>query len=118
MYAKGMATEGTRKYLKQMENLDIAFFKEMEDKCPFAIDVFKKWFSEYIQTREWVNVIQEDVEFEHLPIEMQQGIMNRFFIETYAGKEEYNNLGPRYKKDMAESIEQLQSRLRPKMGMN
>jgi hypothetical protein len=105
------------KYLS-MENLDKCFFEEMEKCHPFAIDVFKRWVSEYIQKREWKNIIEEDVEFEHLPIEMQQGIMNRFFIETYAGKEEYNNLGPRYKKDMAESIEQLQSRLRPKMGMN
>jgi hypothetical protein len=102
-----------------MERLDKAFFEDMEAKCPFAIDVFKKWIGEYMDRVERpMNLFMEDVGFYDLPIEMQQGIMNRFFIETYAGQEEYINLGPKYKKDMADSIEQLQRVLRPKMGMN
>jgi hypothetical protein len=101
-----------------MERLDKAFFEDMEDKCPFAIDVFKKWIIGYRKKECWRNLFRDGVQFEDIPIEMQQGVMNRFFIETYAGEQEYLNLGPKYKKDMAESIEQLQSRLRPKMGMN
>jgi hypothetical protein len=98
-----------------MERLDKEFFEDMEGKCPFAIDVFKKWIDEYMDR---IHRPMNDMSFYDLPIEMQQGIMNRFFIETYAGKEEYINLGPKYKKDMADSIEQLQRVLRPKMGMN
>jgi hypothetical protein len=102
-----------------MERLDKAFFEDMEAKCPFAIDVFKKWIDEYMgRVERPMKLFMEAVGFYDLPIEMQQGIMNRFFIETYAGKEEYTNLGPKYKKDMADSIEQLQRVLRPKMGMN
>ena len=102
-----------------MERLDKAFFDDMEDKCPFAIDVFKQWITGYRKKECWRNLFRDGVQFEDIPIEMQMGIMNRFFIETYAGKDEYaENCEPIYKKDMAESIEQLQSRLRPKMGMN
>lgn len=102
-----------------MENLDKAFFDEMEVKFPFAIDVFKKWITEYTQKRAWKVLFFLDVKFEDLPIEMQQGIMNRFFIETYAGKAEYTfTCEPKYKSDMADSIEQLQSRLKPTTGMN
>lgn len=102
-----------------MENLNSDFLDEMEYKFPYAIDVFKRWIIEYRKSKIWGGIFQDCVEFEDLPIEIQQGIMNRFFIETYAGQKEYvENCEPIYKKDMAESIEQLQSRLRPKTGMN
>lgn len=102
-----------------MENLDKDFLDEMQVKYPFAIDVFKKWVTEYTQKRAWKALFHSDTNFEDLPIEFQQGIMNRFFIETYAGKAEYiYNCESRYKKDMSDSIEQLQSRLRPTTGMN
>jgi hypothetical protein len=91
----------------------------MEGKCPFAIDVFKQWIIGYQKRELWLNTFMDGVQFEDIPIEVQMGIMNRFFIETYAGMDEYvKNCEPRYKKDMAESIEQLQSRLRPSTGMN
>jgi len=91
----------------------------MEEKCPYAIDVFKKWIIGYQKKEVWRNLFRDGVQFEDIPIEMQMGVMNRFLIETYAGQQEYaENCEPRYKKDMAESIEQLQSRLRPSTGMN
>ena len=84
-----------------------------------AVDVFKKWISHYSNTDLWLNLFKSDVSFYDLPYDMQMGMMNRFFIETYAGKKEYmTNCIPRYREEMVTSIEQLNGRLRPMTGMN
>jgi hypothetical protein len=103
-----------------MENLGTeSFWKEMEERFPMAVDVFKNWISKYSNTKLWRTLFKDDVSFYDLPYDMQMGMMNRFFIETYAGKEEYlNNVETRYREEMVRSIEQLNGRLRPTTGMN
>lgn len=102
-----------------MESLDKEFFNEIEAKCPFAIDVFKKWVIEYAKSEIWGKLFRDGIEFYDIPYEMQMGIMNKFFIETYAGKAEYRNRAEsHYREEMILSIEQLQSRLRPATGLN
>ena len=65
------------------------------------------------------NLLMEDIGFYDLPYEMQMGIMNRFFIETYAGEVEYiRNCQSRYKEEMVRSLNQLNDRLSPIYGIN
>lgn len=103
-----------------MDNLGSeSFWKEMEQRFPMAVDVFKNWITKYSNTDLWGSLFREDVSFYDLPYDMQMGMMNRFFIETYAGKEEYtNNCETRYREEMVRSIEQLNGRLKPMTGMN
>lgn len=103
-----------------MENLGTeSFWQEMEQRFPMAVDVFKKWINKYTDTDLWMNLFRDGICFYDLPYDMQMGMMNRFFIETYAGEEEFvANCQSRYREEMVRSIEQLNGRLRPMMGMN
>jgi hypothetical protein len=103
-----------------MENLgNENFWDEMQKKYPMAVDVFKKWIAKYTDDPEWRSLFKSGILFYDLPYEMQMGVMNRFFIETYAGEEEYmTNCHSRYREEMVKSIEQLNGRLRPMQGMN
>lgn len=103
-----------------MENLGTeSFWQEMEQRFPMAVDVFKKWVNKYTDTELWRNLFRDRIYFYDLPYDMQMGMMNRFFVETYAGEEEYTaNCQSRYREEMVRSIEQLNGRLRPMMGMN
>lgn len=111
---------GGRKIFNVMDNLGSeSFWKEMEERFPMAVDVFKNWISKYSNTDLWTSLFKDGVSFYDLPYDMQMGMMNRFFIETYAGKKEYmTNCIPRYREEMVTSIEQLNGRLRPMQGMN
>lgn len=103
-----------------MENLGKEnFWDEIEKVCPMAVDVFKKWIDQYAKKVNWGILFSDGVKFYDIPYEMQMGIMNRFFIETYAGENEYiENCQGRYKEEMTYSVRQLNSRLRPMMGSN
>ena len=104
-----------------MENLGKEnFWNEMKERYPKAVDVFCKWIDGYMNhAEEHMNLLMEDIEFYDLPYEMQMGIMNMFFIETYAGEEEYvRNCQSRYKEEMVKSLNQLNDRLNPTTGLN
>lgn len=104
-----------------MENLGKEnFWNEMMERCPKAVDVFKKWIIGYMNRVEGhKNLFMEDTGFYDLPYEMQMGIMNRFFIETYAGEHEYiKNCQSHYKEEMVLSLQQLNYRLSPTSGVN
>lgn len=95
------------------------FWDEMENKFPMAVDVFKKWIDQYKKRVNWGILFSDGIKFHDIPYELQMGIMNRFFIETYAGEAEYmENCQSRYKEEMIRSIEQLNGRLRPMSGKN
>ena len=103
-----------------MENLGKEnFWNEMKDRYPHAVDVFCRWIDGYKEKVGWADIFGQKVKFHDLPYELQMGIMNRFFIETYAGEEEYTvNCQSRYKEEMILSLKQLNSRLKPTTGMN
>lgn len=103
-----------------MENLGKEnFWNEMMERCPKAVDVFCKWIDGYKKKVGWTKLFGASVKFHDVPYEMQMGIMNRFFIETYAGEHEYiKNCQSRYKEEMVKSIEHLNSRLNPTSGVN
>lgn len=103
-----------------MENLGKEnFWNEMERLYPKAVDVFKKWIDGYKRRVGWVEQFGPSVKFHDLPYELQMGIMNRFFIETYAGEKEYiNNCQGRYREETVHSLRQLNDRLNPVSGVN
>lgn len=96
------------------------FWNEMREIYPYSVDVFCKWIDGYKEKVGWKMLFGPDVKFHDLPYEMQMGIMNRFFIETYAGEKEYARLGKAafYRQEMVDALRRLNIRLNPKSGQN
>ena len=96
------------------------FWNEMEEIYPFAVDVFKGWIDRYKKAIGWNELFVDKVKFHDLPYEMQMGMMNRFFIETYAGEKEYADpeKAAIYRSEMVDALRRLNIRLRPSMGRN
>jgi hypothetical protein len=91
------------------------FWNPMREKFPLAVEAFCKWIDEYKKIVDWENVIGAKVKFHDLPYEMQMGIMNRYFIEMFASKEEYDLGGERikaYHAEMEEAICELEHRMK------
>lgn len=65
------------------------FWNKMSENLPAAVDLFCKWIDEYKKEVGWSALFATGVKFHDIPYELQMGIMNRFFIEAFAGKEEY-----------------------------
>lgn len=104
-----------------MENLGKKnFWDQMEKKYPMAVDVFKKWIDGYKKKVNWGILFSDGIEFHDIPYEMQMGIMNRFFIETFAGEKEYNSVDEAkyYREEMIDALGRLNARLRPMSGKN
>lgn len=82
-----------------MENLNKEnFFNDLMKKCPKTVDSFCKWIDEYKKNVNWNKLFNSDSnwqdadgknalapKFHEIPIEMQVGILSRFFIEKYDG---------------------------------
>jgi len=96
------------------------FWNEMKDKYPYSVDVFCKWIDGYKNKVGWANIFGPKVKFHDIPYEMQMGIMNRFFIETYAGEKEYSDpeKAAFYRQEMVDALSRLNARLRPRSGQN
>jgi hypothetical protein len=112
-----------------MKNLSkTEFWDPAKDKFPNAVEAFCKWIDEYKEMVGWnglFGVHETSVDgrlvcvgvapkFHDIPYEMQMGIMNRFFIEMFAGKEEYEQGSMReenYHGEMKIALEQLERKL-------
>lgn len=99
------------------------FWNAMHDRFPLAVDLFCKWIDEYKNEVNWNYLFgnyvigeHNHIKFHDLPYEMQMGIMNRFFIESFASKEEYDLVGRsgEYRNEMEYTIEELNNRLADK----
>jgi hypothetical protein len=89
------------------------FWNEMHGKYPAAVELFKEWIDGYKKEVEWRSLFRPEVKFHDIPYEMQMGIMNRFFIEAFAGPEEYAQEGRavQYRAEMVHGIKKLNIKL-------
>lgn len=63
-----------------MKNLPLEFFNEQKKYYPKAMEHFCNWIDEYKKSVDWISIFGPDVKFHHLPIDMQNGILNRYRI--------------------------------------
>lgn len=75
-----------------MANLNKEFFDELFKKYPMAVEHFRHWLAEYKEEINWnhlffVHTNNRQIDFYDLPIEMQNGIIARFDLEKFHGKE-------------------------------
>ena len=97
-----------------MENLGIEnFWNDMSKEYPLAVVRFKTWIDAYKKIVKWEELFGNKIKFHDLPYEMQMGIMNRFFIESFAGQEEYNLVerSGAYRGEMEYALSQLNKKL-------
>lgn len=90
------------------------FWNAMHDECPEAVEKFCVWIDDYKLLVGWRGLFGDKVKFHDLPYEMQMGIMNRFFIEVFASREEYildGQRGDTYHGEMKDALQELQRRI-------
>lgn len=90
------------------------FWNEMHIIYPEAVDRFCKWIDEYKVAINWDSLFNTLIKFHDIPYEFQMGIMNRFFIESFASNEEYYSNGEteeEYHNEMREALRQLNNKL-------
>lgn len=89
------------------------FWEPIKEKYPLAVERFCEWIDEYKEIVGWNKMFGSNVKFHDIPYEMQMGIMNRFFIENFASKEEFakNEKEEFYHGEMARALKQLNKRL-------
>lgn len=64
------------------------FWNQLKKDYPEAVEHFCKWIDEYKREVGWIKLFGPRVKFHDLPIDMQNGIIARFDLEKYNGKEE------------------------------
>lgn len=106
-----------------MENLNKEnFWNRMKEQQPLATKMFCEWIDEYKKIVGWdamfgnIFPTEKKIKFHDIPYEMQMGIMNRFFIEAFAGKEEYerSQMQKDYHGEMEDALSQLNEKLTSK----
>lgn len=65
------------------------FWNELKEVCPEAVEHFCNWIDEYKKEIGWDKLFAPGIKFHDLPFEFQNGILARFDIEKYTGKESY-----------------------------
>lgn len=91
------------------------FWNEIHERFPNVVDLFCRWIDDYKKEVEWTRLFATGIKFHDIPYELQMGIMNRFFIESFAGKEEFNlpSKAEAYRNEMIQTLELLNRRLIP-----
>lgn len=102
-----------------MENLTREYFKELAAKYPEAVEHFLYWLEQYKMSVGWDSLFGQDaydgpIDFYDLPYDMQNGIMARFDIEKFMGKNGYmkikRNESNRYDKLFADVQDAINDR--------
>jgi hypothetical protein len=86
------------------------FWNEMHIVYPGAVNLFYKWIDEYKDAINWDQFFKPGIKFHDIPYEFQMGIMNRFFIESFASNEEYyadGETAKEYHDEMRDALKQL-----------
>jgi hypothetical protein len=63
------------------------FWDELEELYPAAIEHFKKWIDRYKLEIGWNELFSPGVKFHNLPFDLQNGIIARYDLECFNGKE-------------------------------
>jgi hypothetical protein len=62
------------------------FWNPLKEKYPEAIEHFCNWIDEYKKEVGWNQLFGEHIKFHDLPYDMQNGILARFDLEKFNGK--------------------------------
>lgn len=66
------------------------FWDDLKEKYPEAVEHFLNWIDAYKREIGWRDLFADGIKFHDLPFEMQNGIIARFDIEKYSGKQTYD----------------------------
>lgn len=72
-----------------MENLTSEYFEELSKKYPEAVKHFFDWIIAYKESINWDELFGGHLSFFDLPYDMQNGIIARFDLEKFYGKNGY-----------------------------
>jgi len=91
-----------------------SFWDEMDIVYPYAVDEFRKWIDQYKEAINWNKFFKSEIKFHDIPYELQMGIMNRFFIESFSSNEEYysgGNTAKEYHDEMRDALRLLNNEI-------
>lgn len=95
------------------------FWNDMHLRFSEAVNLFCTWIDEYKKEVGWnamfgnIFPTEKKIKFHDIPYEMQMGIMNRFFIEAFASKEEFAvpERAEEYRAEMENALHNLNNKL-------
>lgn len=56
------------------------FFNRMMEQYPITMNRFCGWIDEEKKSIDWANIFKEDLKFHDLPLQLQIGILSKFFV--------------------------------------
>jgi hypothetical protein len=68
------------------------FWDAAEKRYPQALEHFKKWIDKYKEEIGWRDLFVDGRKFHDLPFDLQNGIIARYDLECFNGKEKADNI--------------------------
>lgn len=95
-----------------VNNLSKDYWLRMEERYPEAVAHFYKWLQQYKTEVNWYGLFGVDIEFHHLPFDIQNGIISRFEVELvhpkHIGSIEHSKMAAKYKSCIASLFLEIQ----------